>query len=178
MAHFLESELFPRHDVVMDLHSGGTSMEHLPCALIEQQGPPERFARALDLMKAMGLAYGLVAENGASAPTSMAGAARAGAIGLSGEFGGGGTATRDSVRGIERALDNLLLKLGMVETPPFGTDPSAFETMTILALESHEQAIFATHRGWFEPAVALGDRVEPGDLAGWYHDFEKRRAIS
>ena len=71
----------------------------------------------------------------------------AGAIGLSGEFGGGGTATRDSVRGTERALDNLLLKLGMVETPPFGTDPSTFETMTILALESHEQAIFATHRG-------------------------------
>lgn len=173
MAHFLESELFPRHDVVVDLHSGGTSMEHLPCALIERQGPPERFARALDLMKAMGLAYGFIAENGASAPTSMAGAARAGAIGLSGEFGGGGTATRDSVKGTERALDNLLLKLGMVETPPFGTDPTAFETMTILALESHEQAIFATHRGWFEPAVALGDRVEPGDLAGWYHDFER-----
>lgn len=124
-------------------------------------------------MKAMGLAYGFVAENGASAPTSMAAAARAGAIGLSGEFGGGGTATRASVRATEQALDNLLLAVGLVETPPFGTDPSSFEAMTILALESHDQAIFATRRGWFEPAVALGERVEAGDLAGWYHDFER-----
>lgn len=173
MAYFLEHELFPRHDVVMDLHSGGTSMEHLPCALIERQGSPERFVKALDLMKAMGLAYGFVAENGASAPTSMAAAARAGAIGLSGEFGGGGTATRASILVTERAIDNLLMRLGMVEAPPFGTKPGSFEPMTILGLDSHEQAIFATRRGWFEPAVGLGDKVQAGDLAGWYHDFER-----
>ncbi|MCO6052254.1 succinylglutamate desuccinylase/aspartoacylase family protein [Mesorhizobium sp. RP14(2022)] len=173
MAHFLEHELFPRHDFVMDLHSGGTSMEHLPCALIERQGPPERFAEALNLMKAMGLPYGFIAENGASAPTSMAAAARAGAIGLSGEFGGGGTATRASILATQRAIDNLLMRLEAVEAPPFGTEPGSFESMTILRLESHEQAIFASRRGWFEPAVSLGDKVEAGNLAGWYHDFER-----
>ncbi len=172
MAHFLEHELFPRHHVVVDLHSGGTSMEHLPCALIERHGPPERLARALELMKATGLAYGFVAENGANAPTSMAAAARAGAIGLSGEFGGGGTATRTSIQATERALDSVLLALGLVDEGPFGSDRASFKAMTVLALESHEQAIFATRRGWFEPAVALGDLVEAGGLAGWYHDFE------
>src|SRR5580704_6615536 len=35
LAHFLETELFPRHDVVFDIHSGGTSMAHLLCALVE-----------------------------------------------------------------------------------------------------------------------------------------------
>lgn len=173
IAHFLEHELFPVHDVVFDLHSGGTSMEHLHCALIERQGPPERFAEAMRLMRATGLPYGFVAENGAAAPTSMAAAARAGAIGLSGEFGGGGTVTTDSMQATACAIDNVLIELGVIDAPLLSRKPLARKEMTVLALESHAQAIYAVRRGWFEPAVALGDRVEAGDLAGWYHDFER-----
>lgn len=173
IAHFLEHVLFPKHDVVMDLHSGGTSMEHLLCALIERQGPPEQFAEATRLMQAMALPYGFIAENGASAPTSMAAAARAGAIGLSGEFGGGGTATKQSMAVTTQAIDNVLMAMGICEKPVLSRGPLKNQTMTLLALSSHEQAIYATRRGWFEPAVAVGDQVEAGDIAGWYHDFER-----
>lgn len=171
IAHFLEAELFPRHEVVFDLHSGGTSMAHLPCALIERQGPPETFARALSLMDALGMPYGFVAENGAQAPTSMAAAARAGAIGLSGEFGGGGTVTPQSMALTQRAIDRLLLALGSIAAPVLGPHAPVETQMTLLALQSHAQAIYATRRGWFEPAVDCGAEVEAGDLAGWYHDF-------
>ncbi len=173
IADFLEHTLFPAHDVVFDIHAGGTTMEHLPCALIERQGPPARVEQALSLMKATGLAYGFVAENGADAPTSMAAAARAGAIGLSGEFGGGGTATAPTLALTNRAIDNVLLTLGMVDAPVLSRTPPERQEMTLLALESHNQAVFAPHRGWFEPAVCLGDTVAAGDLAGWYHDFER-----
>lgn len=171
IAHFLEAELFPRHDVVFDLHSGGTSMAHLPCALIERQGSPETFARALALMDGLGMPYGFVAENGATAPTSMAAAARAGAIGISGEFGGGGTVTPESMALTQRAIDRLLIALGSINEPVLGPHRPAERTMTLLALQSHEQAIYATRRGWFEPAVDCGAEVEAGALAGWYHDF-------
>lgn len=173
IAHFLEQDLFPKHDVVFDLHSGGTSMEHLLCALIERQGPPEQFEEAKRLMQAMALPYGFIAENGAAAPTSMAGAARAGAIGLSGEFGGGGTATKQSMAITAQAIDNVLIAMGICDTPILSRAPLANQSMTLLKLESHEQAIYATRRGWFEPAVAVGDKVEAGDVAGWYHDFER-----
>lgn len=173
IAHFLEHELFPRHDVIFDLHSGGTSMEHLLCALIERQGPPEQFAEAQRLMQAMALPYGFIAENGAAAPTSMAAAARAGAIGLSGEFGGGGTATRQSMAVTEQAIDNVLMAMGICDKPLLSRGPLDNCTMTLLKLESHDQAIYATRRGWFEPAVSVGDKVEVGDIAGWYHDFER-----
>lgn len=173
IAHFLEHELFPRHDVVFDLHSGGTSMEHLLCALIERQGPPEQFAEAQRLMQAMALPYGFIAQNGATAPTSMAAAARAGAIGLSGEFGGGGTATKQSMAVTTQAIDNVLMAMGICDAPILSRQPLANQTMTLLKLESHEQAIYAVRRGWFEPAVAVGDKVAAGDIAGWYHDFER-----
>lgn len=173
LAHFLEQVVFPRHDVVFDLHSGGTSMAHLPCALIERQGPQDRFARALDLMGSLGMPYGFVAENGAAAPTSMAAAARAGAIGLSGEFGGGGTVTPLSMALTARAIDNLLLALGVTCEPLLGPHAAITGTMRLLSLMSHDQAIYATRRGWFEPAVDVGAEVTAGDVAGWFHDLER-----
>src|SRR5215471_4857029 len=42
LAHFLETELFPRHDVVFDIQAGGTSMAHLLCALIESNADAAR----------------------------------------------------------------------------------------------------------------------------------------
>ncbi|MGQ9369382.1 deacylase [Azospirillum sp. ST 5-10] len=173
LAHFLEHELFPRHDVVFDLHAGGTSMAHLPCALIERQGTPDRLAQALDLMRRLGMPYGFVAENGAQAPTSMAAAARAGAIGISGEFGGGGAVTPATMAAAARAIDNLLLALGTIRQPVL--DPAALPPapMQLLSLDNQEQLIFALRRGWFEPAVDLGARVAAGDVAGWFHDLTR-----
>jgi predicted deacylase len=45
--------------------------------------------------------------------------------------------------------------------------------LQLLSLSRHSQGIYANHRGWFEPAVALGATVSAGDLAGWYHDLER-----
>ncbi|RWX81628.1 deacylase [Neorhizobium lilium] len=174
MAHFLEHELFPRHEVVFDLHSGGTSMAHLPCTLIERQADAARFDRAVALMRAMCAAHAFIADNGPAAPTSMGAASRAGSIGLSGEFGGGGTVTPSSMAFTAQALDNLLLTLGIVDAPLLQRKMAADKPLLqLLSLSRHSQGIYATRRGWFEPAVELGARVTAGDLAGWYHDLER-----
>lgn len=174
MAHFLEQTLFPRHDAVLDLHSGGTSMAHLACTLIERQADAARFQRSVALMRAMGAAHAFIADNGPAAPTSMGAASRAGTIGLSGEFGGGGTVTPDSMAFTAAAIDRLLIALGIVETPQLSRgwlpEPPALQ---LLSLSRHSQGIYAGRRGWFEPAVPLGARVEAGSLAGWYHDLER-----
>ncbi|MGF6232575.1 putative deacylase [Inquilinus ginsengisoli] len=172
IADFLEHELFPRHDVVFDLHSGGTSMAHLPCALIERHAEPARQERALALMRALGLPWGFIADNGSAAPTSMGAAARAGIIGLSGEFGGGGTVTPATMRGASAAIDALLLALGIIDAPLLGPAPVA-GPMRLLSLARHGQAIYATAPGWFEPAVEVGAEVQVGDLAGWMHDLDR-----
>ncbi|OLP60560.1 deacylase [Xaviernesmea oryzae] len=174
LAHFLETHLFPHHDVVLDLHAGGTSMAHLPCTLIERQADPARFERAVELLRVMGGAHAFIADNGPAAPTSMGAAGRAGAIGLSGEFGGGGTVTPASMRFTAAAIDRLLLALGMVDTPILSRDfAPASGPLQLLSLSRHSQGIYAQRRGWFEPAVALGAMVSAGDLAGWYHDLER-----
>jgi predicted deacylase len=174
LAHFLEHELFPRHDVVLDLHSGGTSMAHLPCTLIERQADAARFERSVSLMRAMGASYAFIADNGPTAPTSMGGAGRAGTVGLSGEFGGGGTVTPESMAFTAAAIDRLFIALGIVERPILSSTPLPEPgPLQLLSLSRHSQGIYANRRGWFEPAVALGAIVSTGDIAGWYHDLER-----
>jgi uncharacterized protein len=173
LAYFLENDLFPRHDVVFDIHSGGTSMEHLPCALIERNADPDRHERALTLMKALGMPHSFVTDNGEAAPTSMGAARRAGVIGLSGEFGGGGTATVDSMAITAGAIDRLLIAMGVVAEPILGAIPDGPAPTQLLSLVRHSQAVYATRRGWFEPAVRLGEQVAAGQLAGFYHDLER-----
>ena len=174
LAHFLEHELFPQHHVVLDLHSGGTSMAHLPCTLIERQADAARFERSVSLMRAMGAAHAFIADNGPTAPTSMGAARRAGVVGLSGEFGGGGTVTPETMMFTAAAIDRLLVALGIVEAPVLSHAhvplPAALQ---LLSLSRHSQGIYAARRGWFEPAVGLGAAVSAGDLAGWYHDLER-----
>jgi len=173
LAHFLEKDLFPRHDIVFDLHSGGTSMEHLPTALVERNAEPGRHQRAVALMQALGMPYGFIADNGTASPTSMGAVRRAGAIGISGEFGGGGTATVDSMEITARAIDNLLLAAEVVDESVLAPSAGHDTATQLLSLSRHSQGIYATRRGWFEPATKLGDRVSAGQLAGWYHDLER-----
>ena len=127
-------------------------------------------------MLGLGLPFGFVADNGPDAPTSMAGAARAGAIELSGEFGGGAGVTPATMLGVARAVDVLLCALGVVDAPVLAPDAPSAAPMQLLALDRPEQSLFATRRGWFEPAAALGASVEAGALAGWYHDLTRLEA--
>lgn len=174
MAQFLEKVLFPAHDVIFDLHSGGTSMAHLPVTLIERQADPALFARAIQLLLAMGAPNAFIADNGPAAPTSMGAARRAGVVGLSGEFGGGGTVTPLSMEFTANCLDRLMLALGLSKAQLLSRAPlPPPEATQLLSLSRHSQGIYAPHRGWWEPAVALGAHVRAGELAGRYHDLER-----
>lgn len=172
IAHFLEHEIFPRHEIVFDLHSGGTSMDHLVCGLVERHGDAGRFARALDLMKAMRLPYGMIADNGADSPTSMAAALRAGCIALSGEFGGGATVTRATMAMTARTVDNLLLASGLTRRPILWAGADRGPDTVVLSTGGQSLFVYAEREGWFEPAVDIGETVAAGDVAGWLHDLE------
>ncbi len=173
IAYFLEQALFPRHEVMFDIHSGGTSMAHLPTALIERQADPECQQQALGLLRALGLGHGFVADNGPAAPTSLGAAARAGIIGVSGEFGGGGTVTPATMATTAAAVDRLLMATGSIRAPVLSGDLAAPAPMRLLSLARHSQMIFATRPGWWEPTVDIGTEVAAGDRAGWYHDLDR-----
>jgi predicted deacylase len=173
IAHFIEHAVFAQHQVVLDIHSGGTSMDHLACALMETSHDTARDERALALMKAMGMPYGIIADNGPDSPTSMAAAKRAGCIGLSGEFGGGGTVTPRTMALTGGAVDNLLLTLGITNRRYVSMDDNARGETRIIRQGSQTLFVYAEREGWFEPAVDVGDTVTKHQVAGWLYDLER-----
>jgi predicted deacylase len=173
IAYFIEHEVFARHQVVLDIHSGGTSMDHLVCSLMEVTGDAERDERARQLLKAMRMPYAIIADNGPDSPTSMAAARRAGCVGLSGEFGGGGTATPRTMALTGLAVDNLLLGLGITTRRYVSRDAGEGIETRILSQGSQSFFVYAEREGWFEPAVDIGDMVTKGQTAGWLHDLER-----
>ncbi len=173
IADFIERDLVPRHDIMFDLHSGGTSMAHLPCALIERYADPELHAQSVAAMKALGMSYGFVANNGPETPTSIGAAFRAGIPSISGEFGGGATVTPETMRLTAEAVDRFLMHQGVIDRPVLAPDAAAPDETVLLGLDRQSLFVYALREAWFEPAIDLGDRVETGQLAGWLHDLKE-----
>src|SRR4051812_46951152 len=51
IAHFIETVLFQMADVVLDIHSGGSSLLYLPSALVHASEDKKRMSRLLELLQ-------------------------------------------------------------------------------------------------------------------------------
>ncbi|MCR9135112.1 MAG: succinylglutamate desuccinylase/aspartoacylase family protein [Alphaproteobacteria bacterium] len=172
IAYFIEHDLMPGHDVLFDLHSGGTSMDFIQCGLCEVLTDADRFRQAKSLMGHLGLPYNFIADNTAQSPTSLAAAGRAGLVGISAELGGGGTVTPNTMRATLRAIDNLLAHLGMTTGPIWPDAVSDTQEAILLKQGDQKHNIQAPRRGWYEPAVSLGETVRECQIVAWHHDLE------
>src|SRR3954464_2918390 len=93
IAYYIESELLPRCDFVLDIHSGGSSLTYLPSTLGRRPDTPEAVERALALMRVFGAPVGYLVDGGGWGDMTLtAAAARAGIRHMSTELAGGGQA--------------------------------------------------------------------------------------
>ena len=168
IAFFIEHVLIPMADVVCDLHSGGSSLMYVPCALIKKSADRQRHAQHLALLNAFGspLAYMSGGGNGTGTDsTLMGGAERAGKLSLGTELGGAGQVTPVALRIVERGLRNVLVHMGIL--------PKKMrikgEATRFLDVGGPDYFVYAPESGVFEPAVELGDAVTKGQLSGHIH---------
>jgi len=168
IAFFIEHVLIPLADVVCDLHSGGSSLMYVPCALIKRAADAERHGRQLALLKAFGspLAYMSGGGNGTGTDsTLMGGAERAGKLALGTELGGSGQVTPAALRIVERGLRNVLAHMGILPKE----SRARGDGTRLLDVGGADYFVYAPENGVFEPAVELGDEVAKGQLAGRIH---------
>ena len=105
IAYYIDSELIPLADFVMDLHSGGSSLNYVPCALATQSNDPVLFQKQLATLRAFGAPYTYIqggAQGQGGNQTLGSGAERRGKIALGSELGGSGTVNRAGLAIAER----------------------------------------------------------------------------
>ena len=64
IAYYIEHELLPRCDFVLDIHSGGSSLTYLPSTLGRRPDTPEGVERAIELMRVFGAPIGYLVDGG------------------------------------------------------------------------------------------------------------------
>ena len=171
IAYFIEHELVARCDMVVDLHSGGSSLHYVPSALMMQDDDdPVRQGKLLAAIRAFAspIAYIGHAQPGQGAVRTTSGAAlRQNRLALGTELGGSGMVTRAALDIAERGLRNTLAHMGIIPASEARPGPTR-----LLDVGGQDHFVYATGTGLFEPLVEPGDMVAAGQPAARIHTPE------
>lgn len=167
IAHYVDTELFPRADIVFDLHAGGASFDHMPTLLAALPGNAGRHAEYIRLVDAFAAPHTMVMDLLGEDRTYGAAAERHGTLFLCGEFGGGAACNVDGVKIVEDGLRRFLQAAGLTRDDPRA---EVAPPTTLLRVDGARHYLFAPRHGVFEPCFRRGDTVAAGQLAGRLFD--------
>lgn len=168
IAHYVWAELMPRADVVVDLHSGGHSLNFVPSAVMHELDDAEMMERTAAAVKAFGAPISLVLRELDPIGMLDTAAEDMGKLFISTELGGAAMVTPETVSVTDRGLDNLLKHFEMLPGRPAIPDPPT-------RMMNTPEGAFTMSRGngLYEPVVDLGEEVKAGDLLGRVHFLEE-----
>ncbi|MDE4132621.1 succinylglutamate desuccinylase/aspartoacylase family protein [Phaeobacter sp. QD34_3] len=166
IAHYIEEELLPLCDVMVDLHSGGSSLYYPPTLLRGQGWTQEEAALLKRLEAAFDLPYAWVFTGGggpnSTARTAMGGANRKGVVSVMAELGGGGALDPEILKVTERGLRRILHGLGVLP----GYEPDVQRGTRALHAQG---SVYAYEAGIYVPLRDIGDTVQEGEAIGYIH---------
>jgi predicted deacylase len=163
---YVTDVLFPMADAFLDLHSGGSSLNIIPSAIIEPVADPDRHARNRAAVQAFGAPMAVVIDNRGDPRTATASAARAGLTVVGTEMAGAGTVSIDALALCRRGVRNVLAHLGAL--PPEMAD-SPRTPSPVYDLPGPNAYVLASDEGVFEPFHLNGTEVRAGQPAGRIH---------
>ncbi|WP_323768331.1 succinylglutamate desuccinylase/aspartoacylase family protein [Antarctobacter sp.] len=173
IAHYLEEVLIPQTNLLVDLHSGGSSLVYPPTLLRGPGAAPSEAELLLALQDAFDLPYSWVFPSSpgrhSTGRTAMAAANRKGVPSVMAELGGAGSVDSANLALTERGLRRILHQQGLL--PAYAPDPPHGTR------ELHVQgSVYAYDTGLFEPFKAISDTVAEGETIGLIHDTLKPMA--
>lgn len=166
IADYIEHVLLERADVLIDLHSGGSSLLYDGANMLAVEPRDADEAVRLDaLLRAFGLPRAFLHPLN---PVLASGAARRqGAISILAELGGGATVRPRLLRDARHGLLNLLHHIGLLSGPLVPDGPPHETRFFEVSIVRH--SVYAYDRGVYEPLVELGDTVVAGQAAARIH---------
>lgn len=169
IADFIYRRLVPAADVVIDLHSGGKTLDFVPCAVMHYLDDERLMATTLKAIQAFGAPIALVLrelDNQGMIDTAVE---ALGKIFISTELGGNGTSTARTVAIAEQGVRNVLAHFGVL----LGTTPAEHQTPTRLMCTPDAGCfVIARHSGMLELCADVGDQVETGQVLCRIFDYE------
>jgi predicted deacylase len=168
LASFIETQLLPLASCVIDLHSGGRSMDYLPSVFVQDAQTDDLRARTHRMVTAFGAPWCFVKPHDPVETTMLGASGRAGVPYLSTELSGGERLNRDCVELALGGIRRVMSELGMIDVAP-----SDRHDQTWLTLPDWNAFSYAEAAGVFELMQPLGAELKKGDLLGVIHVPER-----
>lgn len=169
IAHYLRTVLFPISDVVIDIHSGGRSMEFVPCAHMHLVPDREQRAKMFAAMLAWGTEFCFIYADIAGTGLLPVEAENQGKLVVTTELGGGECIPASVHRIAQSGLKNVLVHVGALK----GREQQRKAPAIITQATNREDYILAPESGIFEVTVDLGAKVKKGQIVGYIHHLER-----
>lgn len=173
IAHYLTTVLFPISDVIIDIHSGGRSMDFVPCSHMHLVPDKQQRKKMLDAMLAWNTDFSFLYADIAGSGLLPVEAENQGKVVVTTELGGGegvpASVHRIAQSGLRNVLRHVGLLKGAVETRQALGKPPAILVQAL----NRDDYLLAPESGVFEIAVDLGQMVKQGDCVGAIHHLER-----
>lgn len=164
IAAYVHDVILPLGDVFVDLHSGGSSLDIIPSAVIEPGLTPAQHAANIAAAEAFGAPIAVIIDNRGDPRTATASAAQRGMTVIGTEMAGGGTVSIDALKLCRDGVRNVLSHVGALRAPAIA--PTLAPRLYELTAAAH---VLSEDDGVFEPLHKLGTEVRAGGLAGRIH---------
>lgn len=163
---YLTDYILPMGDAFLDLHSGGSSLDFIPSAIIEPS-PDEALAkRNAAAARAFDAPCTVVVPNLGDQRTATATACRLGLVTVGTEMAGAGRVSREALALCRRGVANVLAHLGVLDGEPKLPDTGG---KPILELKGTSAYVYAPCEGVLEVLHPLGAKVSAGEPGGRIH---------
>ena len=162
IADYIETMLAPMADYWLDLHSGGSSLDYLPFALIPLTDDPEIDAKAWVALQAFGSPLSMVFAYLQQPGLSSASARRNKVAFIGGELGGKGSINSAGVKLTYAGVVRTLAYIGVLRDLAKFDIPPAPKEIRYVELTDRDYYAFAPAPGLFEPFRVLGEEVRKG----------------
>jgi N-alpha-acetyl-L-2,4-diaminobutyrate deacetylase len=169
IAHYLRTVLFPISDVVIDIHSGGRSMEFVPCAHMHLVPDRDQRAKMFAAMLAWGTEFCFIYADIAGTGLLPVEAENQGKLVITTELGGGECIPASVHRIAQSGLKNALIHVGALK----GREQPRTAPAIITQATNRDDYLLAPESGIFEVALDLGAKVKKGQAVGWIHHLER-----
>lgn len=171
IADYFQRTLLPLADYVLDIHSGGKTLDFVPfCAahVLDNKVQQEQCVKA---MQAFNAPYSMMLLEVDATGMYDTAAEETGKIFISTELGGGGSTTATTVAIAKKGISNLLLHAGVIDGIP-----EVCDTIN-LDMPDHRCFISSESAGLMELCVELGEEVRSGQLIARVYDTDHTDSI-
>ncbi len=158
IADYFTRTLIPQADLVVDIHSGGKTLEFLPLAAAHVLDDKEQQAACVAAMQAFNAPHSMLLLEISDVGLYDTEVESQGKVFVSTELGGGGTTTAKSVAIASRGIQNVLRHAGIERG-----EPTLMPTMN-LDMPEDDCYVISEHEGLIQPIVDLGTMVAEGDV--------------